>query len=308
VSLACGRPASDPAPRLIRVGYSGEADFGDLPSLVAHERLRSQGYQVEATFFSAPDIAVEAAARGSVDVIHASIIGAWTAIGRGARIRTVMSHLANPYRLVVAPGLSSCADLDGRRLALTTDAGVSTHLVTAFIDEECPSARPEVLLITESTSRAAAFLAGSVDASALDLSSLHWLQQRAPGRFKVLSDFSTRWPGIRTTGVHVNTAWAAERPEVVREYLRAMVAANRSVMADPGLLVSAARDHLSQSEDWTTVARWYLDAHVWLEQGGLTRADVERTLDFFKAYSHLDQQLAVDAVADVSFLERALAD
>lgn len=65
---------------------------------------------------------------------------------------------------------------------------------------------------------------------------------------------------------------------------------------------------MGRAEDWAAAARAYIDAHAWSEQGGLTRADVENTLTFFQTYSHLDKQLTMDAVADLSFLERALAD
>src|SRR4030095_12506091 len=51
-SAACSR--ARPAPTVIRVGYSGEADFSDLPSFVAQARLRGQGFPLEANFFHGP--------------------------------------------------------------------------------------------------------------------------------------------------------------------------------------------------------------------------------------------------------------
>jgi ABC-type nitrate/sulfonate/bicarbonate transport system substrate-binding protein len=293
--------------RVIRVGYSGEADFSDLPSLMAHVRLRERGYRVEPTFFSASDVAVQAVSGGSADIIHGSMISAWTAVSRGARLVTVMDHVANPYRLVAAPGISECRDLTGRRLAVPAESAVSTHLVRAFLRDDCPDAKPEIMLLTESSSRAAAFLNGGVEAGALELSSLLWLQAQAPGRFSVLSDFSTRWPSIKTTGVHANADFARREPDAVREYLRALFDANRAVMADPELLVSAAQERMGRSEDWHQAATAYVEAQAWPQNGGLTRADVDATLAFFKTYSRLDQRLTRDAVADLRFLEALLA-
>jgi ABC-type nitrate/sulfonate/bicarbonate transport system substrate-binding protein len=304
MSVACGRAAPESA-RVIRIGYSGESDFGDLPSFVAHARLRAQGYQVEEIHFSASDVAVAAVSRGSVDIINGSMISAWTAISRGARILTIMQYLADPYRLVVGSAVSTCDDLTGRRLGLPAESAVSTHLVRAFIDETCPAAGPEVLIIPEATSRAVAFISGGIDAGVLDLRSLLWLQQQASGRFQVLSNFATRWPQIMTTGVQVNAAFAAAHREMVREYLRALLTATRDVSADPALLVATATDKLGQSEDWSATARAYLAEHVWPDEGGLTVADAQRTLDFFKRYSNLDAKLTVDSVVDVSFLEEA---
>jgi ABC-type nitrate/sulfonate/bicarbonate transport system substrate-binding protein len=305
-SNACGRSAPAAAPQVIKVGYAGEADFIDLPSLVAHDRLRARGYTVETTFFSASDVAVQAVSRGWADVIHGSMISAWTAVGRGARLRTVMDHVTDPYRLIAGPGVSRCADLHARRLAVPGESAVTTHLVHAFIAQECPSIKPEFMLLGESTSQSAALLAGGIDAVAIELSSWLWLQKQAPDRFTVLSDFFARWPTVKTTGVHVNVDFAARHGDVVRDYLRALVDANRDVKADPGLLVSAANAHMGRSEDWPAAARAYLDARVWPEPGTFTRAAVDDTLSFFKTYSRLDRRLTADAVADVTFLEAIL--
>jgi ABC-type nitrate/sulfonate/bicarbonate transport system substrate-binding protein len=305
-SAACGR--ARPAMRVIHIGYPGEADFSDLPSLVAQARLRAKGVRVESTFFSGTSVAVAAAARGTVDVINGSMIGAWTAISRGAHLRTIMNHTADPYRFVAAPGIAACGALTGRRIGLATESSVSTHLVRAFLTDECPSAAPDVLTIGESSNRVAAFLTGGIDAAGLELSSWLWLQRQAPGRFTLLSDFSKRWPMVKTTGVHVNTEFARVHGDLVQEYLGALLAANRDVLSDPTLLVAAANEHMGRSEDWSSAARAYVEAGVWSSRGALTHADVESTLKFFQRHSHLDSRLTADDVADLGFLERALAD
>jgi ABC-type nitrate/sulfonate/bicarbonate transport system substrate-binding protein len=308
LSLACGGyPAPVTASRIVRMGYSGEADFGDLPSLLAQRRLRADGYRIDVTYFSGPDVAVAALAQGTVDFTHGSIFGAWSAISRGAPIRTVMEHVANPYRFVATTGVSTCRDSKLRRLGLPGAGAVSTQLVRTYMQEECPAARPEELWIMESSNRAAAFLGGTVDAGSLELSVWLWLRGRAPGRFTVLSDFSTRWPSIKTTGVHVNAGFAARHPDVVREYVRALVTADRDAMADPALIEAVARENLQSSDEWLSVARAYVAEHVWPLDGGLARADVEATLDFFKAHSQLDSQLTADAIVDLTFLNQVLA-
>jgi ABC-type nitrate/sulfonate/bicarbonate transport system substrate-binding protein len=90
------------------------------------------------------------------------------------------------------------------------------------------------------SSRAAALVAGGVDAAALDLNTLLWITTHAPGRFHVLSDFSQRWPGIKTTGVHVNIDFADRQGALVEEYVLALRAAGREVLADRPLLISEA--------------------------------------------------------------------
>src|SRR4029450_10807805 len=113
--------------------------------------------------------------------------------------------VANPYRLIGTAGLLTCEGLNGLRLALTGEGAVSTQLVRAFMQEECPAARPVTTMLMESSNRAAAFLAGGLDASALELNVWLWLQGQAPGRFTMLSDFSRRWPSLKTTGAQSHT-------------------------------------------------------------------------------------------------------
>jgi len=303
--LSCSSQRAPAA--VIRVGYSGEPDFSDLPSLLAHEELRAQGIQIESIFFSGAPVAIAEASRGTVDVMNGSMIGAWMAISRGAHLRTVMDHTSDPYRFIVAPGISDCGELKGRRIGLATDSSVSSHLVRAYLAESCGSGAPEVLTIGESSARVAAFLAGGIDAAALESSSWLWLKKQAPGRFTMLSDFSTRWPNVRTTGVHVNTDFASRHGDLVREYLSAVLTAHREVLANPSLLVKAAEARMGQSEDWSKTAREYVDAAAWSPRGGMTREAVASTLTFFQTYSHLDANLTSADVADLTFLDKVLA-
>jgi ABC-type nitrate/sulfonate/bicarbonate transport system substrate-binding protein len=274
---------------------------------MAHARMRDMGREVDVTHFMAPDLAIEAVSHGSVDIVHGSIISAWVAASRGAPIRTVMDHTANPYRLVVAQGISTCAELSGRRLAMPGESNVSTYLVRGFLEQECPVVQPEIVYMMASTNRAAALLAGRVDAAGLELSVLLRLEEQAPGRFRVLSDFSSRWPLIRTTGVHVNVAFAAAHPAVVRDYLRAQLDATRDVETDPALVVPIATEELGASEKWVPVAMLYRDARVWPQDGGLTDDAIARTLEFFKGHGALSANVSPETVVEPRFLAEALA-
>jgi ABC-type nitrate/sulfonate/bicarbonate transport system substrate-binding protein len=302
---ACTRGTEQAAtPRTIRVAYTGPADFGDLPSLLAHERLRARGYIIEETHFNGTDLTVEALSNGATDFAGGAVTGSWTAAARGARVRTVMEQVANPHRLVAGPGISRCADLDGRRLALHGEAAVGTALVRAFLAEECADARPAVLHVPDSSNRAAALLAGGIDAAAIELGDVGWLEEQVPGRFHVLVDFAARWPLIKTTGLHVNADFAAASREIVIEYLRERLAANRDLTSDVGLLAEEAARVLGPSDRWSRVAQAYVDARVWSPTGGLTRADVTRTLDFFATDAL--RGVTAQSVADLTFLAEAL--
>jgi ABC-type nitrate/sulfonate/bicarbonate transport system substrate-binding protein len=259
---------------------------------------------VEETYYSGTDVAIDALARGAADFGGGSITGAWTAAVQGARIRTVMQQVANPHRLVVASSIETCQDLEGRRLALHGEAGVGTDLVRIYLAEECPEVKPATVYISGSENRAAAFAAGTIDAAAIDLGVLHWLEERAPGRFHVLVDFARRWPAVKTTGVQVNKDFAAARPELTVDYLRARVQAGRDLMADADLLAGRAARAFGPADRWRRIARAYIEANAWPADGGLSETDVARTLAFFENDSL--GRAAPSDVSDLSFVAQAV--
>lgn len=300
---ACG-PSRPDAAGVIRVAHLGEFGFGDLPGLLAHERLRARGYVIEDLQYAATDLLVEALASGNADVGNGAITSAWSAVARGARLRTIMEHVTNPHRLVVASAVRSCSDLHGRRLALHSQGGVVNALIAAFMSEECPEVRAKTLHIEESSGRAAALLSGAVEAAGIDLNLALWLEEQAPGRFIVLTVFSERWPGVKTLGLQVNTDYAAANPALVTDYVRARVMANRELNADVDLVAATAERWLGPSSRWPAVARAYVAARAWAPDGGLREADVERTLEFFSTPAL--SNLSAGDVTDLRFLRDVL--
>jgi ABC-type nitrate/sulfonate/bicarbonate transport system substrate-binding protein len=305
--IRCTGPTQTARP-LIRVAYSGQPDIDDVPSLLAHTALEAEGYAVEETFFALSELGVEAVVRGNVEFAVGSVRSFWAAAGRGARVRTVMEHVANVHRLVVDSRITTCAGLDGGRVAIQSEAAAGTVLARAYFAEECPDVRPQTLSVPHSENRAAALLSGNLDAAVLELSLFLWLDQQAPGRFRVLEDFAARWPLIKVTGVHVNTDFAAAHPEAVRDYVRARVLANRAVLADSSLLVAEATRVIGVSAAWPEIARTYVRMTAWPSTGGLTEADVERSLAFLKRPGGLKADLMPATVSDLSFLGAVLAD
>ena len=305
-ALCSCRPSPAATKATIRVGYSGETDFGDLPSVMAHEALQTDGYHVEISHLGAPDLMTDALARGQIDIAIGSIPSAWTAAARGAALRTIMEHSANPYRLVVATAIARCEQLDGRRLALHAEGAVSTALVRAYLNDACPAATPSFLFMPESTSRASALSAGTIDAAALEVSSVLWLDSQAPGRFHLLSDFASRWPSIATTGVHVNVNYARAHGDAVQAYVRARLAANARVDGHADVLVDTATRVLGPAPGWRAAADRYLSDHAWPIDGGLSDDVARRSLAFYQEHGTLSRTLSPAEVVDLRFLKAAL--
>ena len=304
-TLSCRHPAEL---RVLRVGDSGDYDFGDLALVDAHARLTAQGYDVRVTPLATGEVAAAALARGDVDISNGAYPTFWRAIAKGGRFVTVMEHTGNLHRLIAAQSIQTCADLDGPVVALHTESAASTALARAFFFEDCPGAAPRVVMIPASENRAASLMSGVVAAAVLEVSDLDHLQQLAPGRFHVLCDFAARWPFLGTTGIYVSEALARDHPDEVRDYVRARVLANRDLVSDRARLLADAARVLGTSRQWTDDAEAYTTLGLWDADGGFMRASIAQTFAFYRQHGTPLQDLTVDRVANFSFLEDVLRE
>lgn len=216
----------------IRVAYAGPTDFDDLPSIIAHNRLREAGQAVEEVAFSLSEQSAEAVARGDVAFANGSLRTFWAARSRGADVVTVMTHVGNVHRLIARGTVTGCDDLVSRQTGIHSEGAAGTALLRAWLDEECPGLEIRTLAIPRSENRAAALLSGGLDVAVVELSLFTWLTTQAPGEFHVLGDFHARWPDLETTGVHVHGTLLRTQPALVEAYLRARLEADRAVVAD----------------------------------------------------------------------------
>lgn len=303
-------PAISPIPtksRIIRVGFSTSTDMGDVPSLMAHELLTAQGYTIEVTAFTSADLETAALMQGAIDIANGSMRTVWLGIGKGGNARTLMEQVADAWLLVAKIDIKTCGDLAGKRIAFTSSSSLNHALFDAYTQEYCPRLEYEPLLISSSENRAAALLAGQVDATPLELADWIEQQEKAPDRFHVLFNFGEQLPRLKTTGVYARGAFAEQQPEAVRDYIRALLAVHRAIRDNTAQLRDAAAKYLHlDSTTAETIAQAYLALNMWDPNGGLTREDVQYSLDFFTKTNSIPEGMTVDSVADLSYLRQVL--
>ncbi len=307
---AMPNPAATPAPKksgTIRVGFPTSTDMGDVPSLMAHELLTAQGYTIQAVAFASADLEAAALAQGQIDIANGSMRTVWLAIAKGANARTIMEQLANVWSLVAKPEYKTCADLNGKRIAFTSNSSLNRALFDAYAQSSCPSLKFEPLLISGSESRAAALLSGELDATPLELADWIHVQRKAPDRFHAIANFAQEMPNLKTTGVYAHAAIAEQQPDAVRDYLHTLIGIHRAIRSKPADLQNAAVKYLKlDSATAQTVVQAYLSRNIWDVNGGLTRADVQYSIDLFGKSKSIPEGLTVDGVADLSYLSAVL--
>ncbi len=296
-------------PRTIRIGYASEADLGDVPSLMALALLAEQGYAVLPINFSQSVFATEAVAVGDVNVATGSTNSFWAAVSKDAPIVTAMEQVTNLWQVYAVNSIQECADLDGKRFAISGESAVNAKMMNAYIAENCPGIEMQIVIIQGSQNRAAALLAGEIDATPVELADAIQLAHDAPGEFHTLTNFGQDLPNLRTTAYHFNRAYAEQNPQAVRDFIRAVLTVHRQINADHERLVAEAARRLDlDPETMHDISEAYFSINAWDANGGLTQANVQYTLEFFQNTSDLDANLTLGDVADLSYLESVLAE
>lgn len=293
----------------IRFSLLDSADVKDVPLLMALDSLEKQGYTTEVVNFGKSSLIPSALAEGDIDVASISTTLGWMATTQGADIATVVGRVNSSFVLVTRTDVRSCSDLDGQALSFASRQSVGYVMFEEYLEQNCPGTTPEILLISGSSNRVAGLESGEVDGAYLELE--HWLrlQEIAPGQFHVLVDFATEFPDVLIETYCVRPTWAEENREQVEDFVRALLVAHRSVIADPQLLSDGIVSYLSiEAGQAEALAEAYLQRGMWDPSGQVNEENIQATLDFLSAADMLPADLKVEDVADLSYLDAVLRE
>lgn len=310
VLTGCSTANPTPAAKgTLRVGYPTIADTADVPSLMAQEQLRAQGYVIEQHFFDYPETLVATIAKGDLDFSHGSTRTHWAAADKGADNVMVSEQAGNVWSLVTRPDMKTCADLDKKKLGVNSAGSISNALVQAYVKENCAGVTPEMLYMSGSENRAAALQAGELDGAMLELADILQLNKQAPGKFITLINFAHALPALKTNGIFTPRKFAQTHPDAVRAYLRAIIQVHRAIRQNPQALYDAMVKYLKMDAATAQqVGDAYLSANVWDLNGGLKAGDTAYSADFFARMGSLSSGLEPAKLEDVSHLNAVLQE
>lgn len=313
---ACGAPQVPAPPTAVPAKKSGvirlydlvNVDVRDVPMLMAIDDLRAQGYTVEVTLLASGALMAEGLNRGEADLALINNQTMWAAIKKGAPARTLLQAVDNTTVLVVKQGTTSCGALDGKAVGLPTLTGLNPSLLNLHLKSACPGTTPKLVAIPESAGRTAALLVGQLDATTVPGEEYLKIEKEAPGKFAIQLVFAQAFPQLRVEGLHARKDWLDKSPQMARDFVRALLEANRKVTANPQLLVDEAVKRLSiDAATAKAIADAHLRMNVWDANGALTRQNVESTIAFLADINTVPKDTAFGEVADLSVLEDVLA-
>jgi NitT/TauT family transport system substrate-binding protein len=227
----------------IRVALGDIEGVETLNLLIALERVRERGIDVELTEFAEEDLAAEAVLGGQADVT----LGAPYAVIQetGAPIRLICQlQTARFFAIVDAAAYPDWQALDGEPFAVHS-RGSTTEAMALLVQQEEGIEFSEISYVSGAEVRATALLQGNVQATFLDIPAWNFVQEEAPDQFHELP-----LPDVAATdeAFVANTAWLAESEEVAQVLLEETLNTWNAIIEDPNFVVEE-RERLGLAED-----------------------------------------------------------
>jgi ABC-type nitrate/sulfonate/bicarbonate transport system substrate-binding protein len=219
----------------------------NLPMLVGLRLLeREDGIKVTVKDLRSPEAVMLAVIDGQGQ-LATGFAPFYPAVEKNAPVRGVL-ELSRPEFVVMArKEIATVKALHGVRLASHSPKATTQSLLEYYLKSH-PGVQPNVVFIPEgSPARAEALLRGAVDAAAFDVSAAQVVNERAPGKFHVLIDFTNE--PVSSSSLVVNGEFAKKRPDVVQKVVRRLLQSYREGARDPKFWVRERGDALKELDD-----------------------------------------------------------
>lgn len=231
----------------IRLGREIPASIVDVGMMMALDDLKAKGYTVEVIEFQGPEPMMLALQNGEVDVIGTSVGTAYSAIEAGVELRTFLGMAKSDFQLAAKKGLATCADLDGKNLAIHSREGTAGVLVARWLQAECPTARPNIMIVPGSENRIAGLLAGQIDAAPVDSGNTVRLLDMKPDEFSTIDSFS-KGSTVMSSAYVAKREWLDANGAAAKDLAAALVAEIQAAKTDRAAFVERAKEALDEVE------------------------------------------------------------
>lgn len=230
LALATGLPAAAAADPM-RIAFGDIATIETLGLLIALERAKEQGVEIETTFLKSEDIAAQAVVSGQADIGIGGPYALLQKVKAPIRIFLQLSEL-QMYPVVNTEFYQDWPDLNGQEIAVHS-RGSGTEAIMQMMADKHGIEYSSIAYVPGAEVRTGALLQGNVKATIVDSSGKRVLEAQAPGRFAFLP-----LDGVEATdeAMFANTEYLSENPEDVAKLVEAIVTTWREIAADPAVV------------------------------------------------------------------------
>jgi ABC-type nitrate/sulfonate/bicarbonate transport system substrate-binding protein len=227
----------------VRIGLGDIATVETLNLLIALERAKARGVEVELTAFKDEDIAAQAVVNGQVDVGVGTPYALIQKVQAPIRIFYQLSTLKF-YPVVDAEAYPDWASLDGEPFVYHS-RGSGTEAMGTLLAEQNGIHFGEISYVPGSEVRGVALMQGNIKATFLDITNKNLVMSKAPGRFHVLP---TGDINASDEALYARVDWLQENQETVQILLEELLKTWRDINQDP-TVVKAERERLGLLPD-----------------------------------------------------------
>ncbi|MGH2473211.1 MAG: ABC transporter substrate-binding protein [Candidatus Limnocylindria bacterium] len=283
--------------------------LSSVPLLAAIDALRGQGFTITTPEIAESELSVEGTAKGDFAFSSGTTSAVLIAIEKGGKLKIIADRAANEWTVFAKKGLGTCADLNGKKVAIHSAGAVSTAMLKNWVNTSCKGT-PDYIVVPGSPNRLAALLANQIDASPLELSDAITLKAKGGDNYQLVTSFAQTLPNVHPTTVYANSDFMSKNPDSVKALLKALLTEHRKIGKDSGYLKTITLKYYP-SADKTTIddaAKQYVDLKIFDANGGLTEANFAGTIDFFASAGSIKPGMTVGTAADLSFLQAVLGE
>jgi NitT/TauT family transport system substrate-binding protein len=229
----------------MRIAFGDIATVESLHLLVALERAKEKGLDIEVTYLKSEDIAAQAVVSGQADIGIGGPYALLQKVKAPIRIFMQLSKLQF-YPVVNTEFYKDWKDLDGQEIAVHS-RGSGTEAIMQLMADKNGIKYSSIAYVPGAEVRTGALLQGNVKATIVDSTGKRVLEDKAPGKFTFLplGDVSAT-----DEALFANTDYLAANPKDVEILVESILTTWREVAADPKSVV-ALRDKYKLLPDAT---------------------------------------------------------
>ena len=216
----------------IRYALGDVVGIDDLPLLIAAERSKARGVEVEITAFKSEEIATQAVINGQADVGQGTPYAALQKVNVPIRFFYQLSTLQF-FPVVSKEQYKTWKDLDGQEIAVQ-GRGSGTEAIMVLAAKQHGIKYKSISYVPGSQVRGLALLKGNIKASILDGPNTKFVMKEAPDKFLVLPLGELK---ASDEALFATTAFLEKNQAAVSVLLEELLKAARAINANPSFAV-----------------------------------------------------------------------
>ncbi len=212
----------------IRYALGDVISIDELPLLIAVERAKARGVDVEITAFKSEELATQAVINGQADVGQGTPYAALQKVTLPIRFFVQLSALQF-FPIVNKESYKSWKDLDGQEIAVQ-GRGSGTEAIMILAAKQHGIKYKNISFVPGSQVRALALLKGNIKASILDAPNKNLVMKDAPDKFLILPLGNVK---ASDEALFATREFIDKNQAGIRIFIEELVKVNRAINANP---------------------------------------------------------------------------